>query len=124
MKISKQLTKTVAEAIRQGYPNRFACAIAGIAERTYYRWHKRGEEIFEAERVCETKMDDACLYFYFETEKAHADYVHMLVTIIHQAAERDWKAAAWILERRYPEEYSRVIRYVFVRSKDRQRSRR
>ena len=119
MKISKQLTNTVAEAIRQGYPNRFACAIAGIAEKTYYRWRKRGEEVLEAERVCENKMDDACLYFYLQTERAHADYVSRLMAIIHKAVERDWKAVVWLLERRFPEEYSRVVRYVLRRAKDR-----
>ena len=122
MKISKQLTNTVAEAIRQGYPNRFACAIAGIAEKTYYRWRKRGEEILDAGGVCETKMDDACLYFYFQTEQAHADYVHMLMGIILEAAERDWKAAAWVLERRFPKEYSRIVKYIVLRAKDRQQS--
>ena len=124
MKISRKLTHTVAEAIRQGYPNRFACTVAGIAERTYYRWRKRGEEILDAGYACETQMDEACLYFYFQTERAHADYVHMLTGIILEAAEQDWRAAAWLLERRFPEEYSRGVKYVLVRSKNRQRDRR
>ena len=119
MKISKQLTKTVAEAIRQGYPNRFACAIAGIAEKTYYRWRKRGEEILEAGGVCETKMDKACLYFYQETEKAHANSAFKLIKSLEKAGIENWRAAAWILEHRYRKFFGRPpVRRIYVESED------
>ena len=75
MKISRQLTAAVAKAIRHGTTIRFACIDAGVSEVNYYRWRKRGKGILEMGGVCETQMDKACLYFFQETEKAHADYV-------------------------------------------------
>jgi transposase len=44
-------------------------------------------------------------------KKAEADYKNALVGIIlRDASQRDWKAAAWLLERKYPEEYARTDR--------------
>ena len=43
-----------------------------------------------------------------QLKKAEADYDNALLGIIAKAAqERDWKAAAWLMERRYPELYAR-----------------
>lgn len=44
-------------------------------------------------------------------KKAEADYKNALTSIILKAArDRDWKAAAWLLERKYPQEYARQER--------------
>lgn len=41
-------------------------------------------------------------------EKAEADYYAALEAIILKAGrERDWKAAAWLLERKRPQQYAR-----------------
>ena len=40
-----------------------------------------------------------------------AEYKASLLTIIYNnAVSRDWKAAAWLLERKYPQEYARQER--------------
>jgi len=39
-----------------------------------------------------------------------------LEMIVSKAAEQDWKAAAWILERRHPKDYGRKE---YIESKDR-----
>ena len=119
MKISKQLTDTVAKAIRQGSTQRSACITVGISEVNYYRWRKRGEEILEAGSVCENKMDKACLYFYQETEKAHADYAFKSIKPVEKAGIENWRAAAWILERRYRKLFGRPpVRRIYVESED------
>ena len=118
MKISKQLTDTVAEEIRRGSPQRFACITVGVSEVNYYRWRKRGKKILEAGSVCENKMDKACLYFYQETEKAHADHAFKLIEPLGKAGIGNWRAAAWILERRYRNLFGRPrTRRVYVESK-------
>ena len=41
-------------------------------------------------------------------KRDEAEYKGALLTIIAKSAqERDWKAAAWLLERKYPDEYGR-----------------
>ena len=115
MKISRQLTTAVAKAIRQGNTIRFACIDAGVSEVNYYRWRKRGKRILEVGGVCETKMDKACLEFYQETEKAHADYALKLIEPVKKV--KHWQAAAWILERRYRKLFGRPrVRRIYVES--------
>lgn len=46
-------------------------------------------------------------------KKAEVDFKDKLTQIImRDAQERDWKAAAWLLERKYPSEYGRVTRVI------------
>lgn len=46
-----------------------------------------------------------------ELKKTEADYKNRLTALIlRDAEEKDWKAAAWLLERKYPAEYGRVDR--------------
>lgn len=48
-----------------------------------------------------------------QLKKAEADYKSFLLNTIAKSAQtRDWKAAAWLLERKYPQEYGRVERRV------------
>lgn len=52
-------------------------------------------------------------------KKAEADYKNALLAIIaRDAKERDWKAAAWLLERKYPSEYSRRSGFIDADGKD------
>lgn len=47
------------------------------------------------------------VYFFMETQKALGEYVDTLMEVVHEATPSDWRAAAWILERRFPEEFGR-----------------
>ena len=88
MKISKELTDAVANGIRQGHSNRFACATVGVSDVNYYRWRKRGKAILEMGR-CAKLNDKAYLYFYQETEKAHADYALKLIEPVEKV--KHWR---------------------------------
>ena len=67
----------------------------GISESTFYRW------VSTPSTESEQELSESL-------KKAEADYKNALQGIIAKAAqERDWKAAAWLLERKYPEEYGR-----------------
>lgn len=85
-----------AVKLKKGGSNNVDIARAvGIAESTFYRWvstpsNEKERELSESLKKCE------------------ADYKNALQRIIAKAAqERDWKAAAWLLERKYPDEYAR-----------------
>jgi hypothetical protein len=73
-----------------------ACAIAGVHRTTFYRW-LRGSRPVE-------------VGFRKQVEAATADATASLVQAMTTAALRDgsWRAAAWLLERRDPENWARA----------------
>ena len=75
--------------LREGMSIQAACALSGISRATYYMWMEKDEEW--AEEV--------------EFAKRFAEPV-LLSRIKSCAAERgEWRAYAWILERRWPNEW-------------------
>lgn len=90
-KITPELTERFAHAIRLGMRYIDACRYVGISQRTWSHWQNRGamgEEPYatflSAVKTAETEGMLACLE---SIERAHRN--------------KDWKAAAWLLERRY-----------------------
>ena len=77
-------------ALGTGCTREAAARHAGIDRTTLYRWVERDQAI--RARV----------------EKAEADVEVRLAAQIVQAAPVDWRAAAWLLERRRPASYGRA----------------
>jgi hypothetical protein len=76
-----------------------SCAFyAGIAPRTVNHWLQDAKENGESSKHHE---------FLLRVEEAKHSAKIRNVAIIQQAASRDWKAAAWLLERRHHEEFAR-----------------
>lgn len=75
------------DAIAQGVPNRTACRAAGVPEGTFYLWLKSKPG------------------FHADVEQAEAKGETFAIDIIRKAMPHSWQAAAWFLERRYPDRY-------------------
>lgn len=98
-KLSEQLIRDAEKYVSAGLTNADACRVLGISESTLYKW------LQEPRRGLEVKLFDAL-------EKARTlRKAAMLQTITKAAREGTWQAAAWYLERVYPEEYARPDRY-------------
>lgn len=100
---------TVVEAVRlkkAGVTNRDIAAALGISETTFYRW------VGDPKTDNQKKLSEAL-------KKTETDYKAALLTLIYNSAvNRDWKAAAWLLERKYPQEYARTVRLPSVDDAD------
>lgn len=83
--------------IENGCSNREACRIVGVKEDTFKDWLKRGRAD-DAEDPYKTFAD--------EVEKAEAKAVYKAEAAINSAFDKDWKAAAWYLARKRPEQYA------------------
>lgn len=84
-----------------GYPEA-AAGVAGIHRSTLNRWIARGDP--EG-----TDPEDAPYRaFVLDLAQARAEGETRNVAIIAQAASQNWQAAAWMLERSYPERWARV----------------
>lgn len=94
-KYTPDVVKKLTDAIRAGSTIRLACAYAGITEQTLSRW-----------RRSKSGFSDALT-------RAEGDAAVKWLAIIDKAAlgdatnPPDWRAAAWKLERRFPQEYGR-----------------
>ena len=78
----------LVEALCHGLSVSAACGIVGIERTTFYNWKKEHPEFREA------------------IDGARPILESNMLARITQASHDDWRAAAWILERRYPEDFS------------------
>lgn len=87
---SDKVREEVLANLREAMSIKSAYTLAGISERTYYRWIEEDEEWAE-----EVKM---------AKRFSEAVMVSRLKALGEEKA--DWRAYAWLLERRFPEEWS------------------
>ena len=108
-KFNELTRRTLLTAIGLCAPRSTAANKAGIDERTLRTWLDRGKTDDQGNPLDE--REDAAEFVAFRKEflKAEAEAEHSLVgSIIGAAKSRfkaDWKAAAWLLERRHSDRW-------------------
>ena len=101
-KLTPQVQARIVQAIVGGNDITVAAAYAGIGKTTFYEWLERGRK---AKTGPFADFADAI-------QKAQADAETRNVALIAKAAqEGTWTAAAWWLERKYPERWGRKERH-------------
>lgn len=91
---TKYTPETVAklcQAIELGATYQMACNYAGIDDTTFTKWKQTKPELVARVRAAEGK---AAVKWLAKIEAAAADH---------------WQAAAWKLERRYPNDYGKTV---------------
>jgi len=91
--------KVLFGAIERGLPYSQAAALAGISYDSVNRWRKQGLSPDAEPEIC-----DFCKQLGIAKAKS-ADA--LLAKVNEAAAKGQWRAAAWMLERRYPEDWGR-----------------
>jgi len=110
-KLTIGVQSQIITVIKAGNYIETAAAYAGISKNTLYDWLKRGER--EKQRVNKNskakirKLEADFVEFSDAIEKALAEAEIRDVTIIAKAAEEQWQAAAWRLERKFPDRWGR-----------------
>lgn len=99
-KYTEETVKTIIDAVLQGVPYRHAAAIAGISEDTFHDWKVKKPEFSEAIKGAEGKA------------------VAGRLARIRQAEPDHWQAAAWWLERKYPQEFGKTVQENQITGKD------
>ena len=110
-KLTPKLQEDILKVIRSGNYIETACAYVGINKSTFYDWLKRGarekDRLEKNPRARIRKSEKIYVEFSNAVEKALAHAEIRDVAIIGKAAEENWKAAAWRLERKFPERWGR-----------------
>ncbi len=99
LKLNDEMIDKIAGIIASGNYVKTACDIVGIAETTYYDWMQKGK----AGKKPYVKLSEAI-------KKAEAVAEAKRVQTILEASEEQWQAAAWYLERRYPDRWGKKER--------------
>lgn len=105
-KLTVPVVQVLLEGIKHGLSYKLAVMRCGIDYSTFCRWVEKGEQQSTGEyrEFCD------------RLELAQAEGAFANVLKIKAAAAKDWRAAAWLLEARHPDEYGR--RRIEVTGKD------
>lgn len=97
-KLTPELIKQLCQVLELGTTYQCACDYVGISFESFNQWRKKGEKA----------QSGLFLEFLESVKKAEAKCaVASLAKIQKAATEGSWQASAWLLERRYPNEYGR-----------------
>lgn len=100
-KLTDELQDKLCAELAKGKTVKGACGAVGIAEKTYYNWIEKGKT---------TKRNDKWCKFLNAVEIAKAKGQSKFEDVIYEnAIEKGvWTCAAWYLERRDKEHYSKA----------------
>lgn len=87
MKYGPEKTKEISDHISKGLGRVDACILADISYETFTQWMQRAE-------------------FAEAIKKAESGFKGANLQIIQKAANRSWQAAAWLLERKFKDEFA------------------
>ena len=90
-KFTKERKERIIQAISAGCSYEMAADYAGITRPTLWAWLKKGE----------AGTDKNYLTFFSDVKRAEAEGAITNLGTIQEASAKDWKAAAWLLERRH-----------------------
>lgn len=91
----------IVEAIRQGMPYKLAASAGGVSYNTFVRWRNEGTN---------PNAPTHLRKFSEQVREAEAEATQRLFALIEAAAPKNWKAAAWMLERRYPDLFGKDVK--------------
>lgn len=107
LQIDPTIEEQFLKAVELGMSYVQACNYAGIDQTTFFQWQRKAEQ---AERKAEesgtTAYKNIYVKFINKVRKARSKCQARHLTRITQAADDGtWQASAWILERRFPEDF-------------------
>ena len=115
-KISEGKVELIVRAVAHGSYLETAAALAGIERRTLHRWIKRGQaELDRMESEDSEPLDSEELYadLCLSLTRARGDAAAKDIAIIRAAGNAgEWRASAWLLERRDPDRWGRGRRRI------------
>jgi hypothetical protein len=98
-KFTAETVKVVLAGIRAGLPYRLSAEAAGIHYDTFNEW-VQGRFPRGADKDLKAAFPD-------RLTRARGESAARLTALISTAASTDWRAAAWLLERRFPKDFAR-----------------
>jgi hypothetical protein len=109
--LTPEVSTRILDIIKAGGYVEAAAQAAGVSRSTFHAWFDRGHPdgvVTDPEKPDERvrrKDDEPFRVFRAKVEQAKAEGEAINVARVSAAAVKDWKAAAWILERTHPDRW-------------------
>lgn len=97
--LTDEVRDSIMTYLRHGSYIETAVAAQGLSRNVFYVWMRRGRKAEPG--------DEIYVKFAEEVDKAIAEAEFKDILRIEKAASKTWQAAAWRLERRFPERWAR-----------------
>lgn len=108
--LTPELTARMAGHLRGTITINDACALEGISKQSHYRWLDEG-----LIPPGEKDHKPAAWTYRLEIEAALAEYKSSVLKSMERTGRNgNWQALAWILERRFPDEFGRKDKMALV----------
>ena len=101
LKINDEIIDRIYNALSVGSPVEIACNYAGISRDSYFRWIKAAQT---------EKGEKGALLRRFADAVKKGEAACVLKNLKEIAEDKSWTAKAWVLERRYPQYFSKHIK--------------
>ena len=96
-KLTPKLTQEITTYIRDGNSPTVSATLVGISPSTYFNWMSKG-----------SNLEPRFMEFVESIKRANAQSIVNQVAHIARAADSgNWRAAAWLLERKAPESFGK-----------------
>lgn len=102
------ITEALFNGLKQGRDLKTACESVGVTKPQYDKALRDGYQAIITPVSIRTPEQNALASFYAEAKRSVSVFEETAVGVILKAMKYgDWKAAAWLLERRLPEVYGK-----------------
>jgi len=102
-KLSEELIQEMCDLIAEGRTFADAARIRRVGESTFYRWLAEGRKE-NGKRLCKLLVERV----QEASDFSEAEALHSLK--MSAVKNSNWRSAAWLLERRFPEKYGRSLK--------------
>ena len=102
MRLDEKFVANLCQALKSGNTKRNACLLAGCSETQLYKWLR--------DKDCEVE-DTLAHQFASAIKKSMAEAQNRNVVLIQKAAQTNWQASAWYLERSDPSNWGKRERH-------------
>lgn len=111
--ISKELVDEILTYKENGLSDKDICDMVGIDQSTFYRWLKEAETGIDGNNPQREAPDlELKKELRDGLKRAQAAFKAYHIQNITKAARKNWQASAWMLERMFPKEFSRIDRQI------------
>jgi transposase len=111
--ITPELVTALVEDVGSGLSFFWASKRRGLSHQRTLRWKQKGEQLMASEELDVSRLTEAeCLYVRLARDVGitQAEFELAQIRRLLRDGGGDWRAPAWVLERRFPERWGRQAR--------------